>query len=428
LSRFRRLRRAPARPRPDEFLDLAHRAAFGVPADAGALRRYGAALGETGNRLDVFEAMLRTPGHRRWMASRLLPDAAGLQDDEFVTHVYRTLLGREPDRAGSEHYRAALAAGGDRAAMVAEITASDEYVTRALATRYPLADLRARRPDRFGEALDVAGNPKPVFTAGSDADFDWLETAILDGGYYDRPGVWRFELNTDKLVMAEIVAALGRDRALELGCSTGLVLQCLARSGVTADGVEISGAAIEAADPAIRPRIHQVNATAIELPARYGVVFGLDIFEHLNPNALDGGLARVAAHLEPGGFVFANIPAFGEDPVFGTVFQLYLEPWLADADRGVNFRTLHTDDLGYPHNGHLTWARSDWWVARFEAAGLRRQPGIERALHARYDGYFLRETPARRSFYVFAKDADPAECRRIEESIAATPSAVLSGP
>jgi hypothetical protein len=91
----------------------------------------------------------------------------------------------------------------------------------------------------------------------------------------------------------------------------------------------------------------------------------------------------------------------------------------------VNYRTLHCDDLGYPLNGHLIWGRTDWWVAQFEAVGLRRQPDIEAALHGRYDDYLARATPARRSFYVFAKDTQPAEIRRIAAAIGGTPSAVL---
>jgi len=153
------------------------------------------------------------------------------------------------------------------------------------------------------------------------------------------------------------------------------------------------------------------------------VIFGLDIFEHLNPNRLAGCLKRIDDHLERGGFVFANIPAFGCDPVFGEVFPMYIDDWLADSERGVHFRMLHCDRLGYPMNGHLIWGHTDWWVRQFEEVGLSRQPGIEAALQARYDSY-LRMAPARRSFYVFAKNARSTDVARIEAAIAATNSAV----
>ncbi|MGH8992407.1 MAG: hypothetical protein ACRDZ7_12930, partial [Acidimicrobiia bacterium] len=131
-------------------------------------------------------------------------------------------------------------------------------------------------------------------------------------------------------------------------------------------------------------------------------------------------------HLGPGGFVFGNIPAFGDDPVFGEVFPVYISEWWADHDAGRPFATLHTDELGYPMNGHLIWAHTDWWVRRFEDRGLRREVGIERALHDRYDAYLERASPARRSFYVFSKGADPEACARIEAAISNSGSAVLA--
>jgi hypothetical protein len=137
-------------------------------------------------------------------------------------------------------------------------------------------------------------------------------------------------------------------------------------------------------------------------------------------------LGRVEAHLEAGGYVFCNIPAFGPDPVFGQVFQIYMEPWLADCERGTPFHTLHVDELGYPLNGHLIWAHTDWWVQQFEATGLHRETGIEQGLHARYDAYLERGAPARKSFYVFSKDARPSDVQRIEAAISASGSAVLA--
>jgi hypothetical protein len=108
-----------------------------------------------------------------------------------------------------------------------------------------------------------------------------------------------------------------------------------------------------------------------------------------------------------GGYLFCNIPAFGPDPLFGTVFPLYLQAW--EQDQRVNglFRHLHVEESGYPQNGHLIWADSPWWVAQFEKVGLVREKEIERAIHEKYDTYFEQKTPARKSFYVFSKQADP---------------------
>lgn len=368
--------------------------------------------------------MLADPAHADHVATGTIPEP-GLDDEAFVAWAYRTLLGREPDAEGLATAVAALGGGSTRAQVIRQIARSDEYRERVLPSYFPLADLRALRPERYFERPNDEPGIWVLYQAEGPDDFDWLEAAILDGGYYDRPGVWRLTIETDKRLMAEVVAGLEPSRALELGCSSGAVLQCLHDLGVEAEGLEISAAAIESAFPAVRGRIHQVNATGFELASTYDVIFGLDIFEHLNPNRLGECLKRVEAHLAPGGFVFANIPAFGEDPVFGEVFPVYIDEWRADGDRGVNYRTLHCDELGYPLNGHLIWGRSDWWVAQFEAVGLRRQPDIEVALHGRYDAYLASAAPARRSFYVFGKDAQPEHVARLTAAIASTGSAVL---
>jgi hypothetical protein len=132
-------------------------------------------------------------------------------------------------------------------------------------------------------------------------------------------------------------------------------------------------------------------------------LFGLDVFEHLNPNRIDAYVRRLAQIVTSGGYLFCNIPAFGRDQVFGTVFPCYIDGWEADAAAGRPFSRLHVDGQGYPLYGHLTWADASWWVERFVTAGFTREPEIEHALHAKYDTYMERITPARRAFFVFAK-------------------------
>ena len=402
---------------------MAHRNVFGTTPRPVARRRYSAVLAEHG-RLGVLARMLAHPDHAERVVAELAFDPS-LSNDDFVAWAYETLLGREPDPTGRNDALETLRGGAAPADLLRQIIRSDEYRRQALPRYFPLVDLRSLRPDRYVDRPREGSDPWVLFRADHPEDFDWLEAAILDSGYYDKPGVWRLEIETDKRLMAELVASLEPERVLELGCASGAVLQCLSEAGIHAEGVEISGAAVEAAFPAVRSRIHRVNAAEFELPSTYDVIFGLDIFEHLNPNRLGECLKRIEAHLAPGGFVFANIPAFGSDPIFGEMFPVYIDDWRTDGDRGVNYRTLHCDRLGYPLNGHLVWARTDWWVAQFEGIGLRRQPEIESAFHERYDEYLGRVTPARRSFYVFSKGAENSEMDRLVAVIRATGSAVL---
>jgi SAM-dependent methyltransferase len=322
----------------------------------------------------------------------------GRSDPEaFVDDLYRRLLGRPADPDGSAIFVRMLRDGVPPAEIAVSLALSDEYRQRVIAAKSP----RRRDPQRYRLAVDLTGTSAFwVYDVNDDADFDRLEAVIIDDGYYEHSGVWSLEPDEDKRVMGELLASLGAHKALELGCSSGTVLAVLASHGVAAEGVEISRLAYDRAAPAIRPHIHLGDLLTLDLDDNYDLVYGLDVFEHVNPNRLGEYLRALRARLEPGGWLFANIPAFGDDEVFGEVFPIYVREWYDDIAAARPFRVLHCDDDGYPMNGHLVWAHTSWWVAQFEAVGLVRQRDVERALHERYAGHFRTE-PARASFYVF---------------------------
>jgi SAM-dependent methyltransferase len=315
----------------------------------------------------------------------------------FVDDCYRRLLGRPADPPGLDHYVGEMEGRMSPAEVVMSLATSQEYKQRILASASP----RRRRPDRYRLAVDVSGtSPFLAFDVNDPSDFDWLEAAIIDDGYYEHVGVWSLEPDDDKRIMGELLASLRPRRALELGCSSGTVLRVLAEHGVDADGVEISRMAYDHARPDVRAHIHVGDLLELELPSDYDLVFGLDVFEHLNPNRLGQYLDALHSRLRPGGCLFANIPALGRDEVFGEVFPVYFREWQDDIAANRPFRVLHCDDEGYPMNGHLIWAHTTWWIAQFEAVGFARQPTEEMELHERF-GFHFREAPARRSFYVF---------------------------
>jgi hypothetical protein len=354
----------------------------------------------------------------RRMAARLAPVLQS--DTAFIEAAYVEILGRPADQDGLDHYRRLLADGLGRTAVLLSLMRSAEFQATLSRKASAIVDLRAMRPDQYREATDqINGQPITLFDVGSPADFDWLEGAILDYGYYEQPGVWNLGVDTDKRVIAEIVSAFAPARALEIGCAAGAVLDCLEDAGCPGgEGVEISAMAIARASDRVRERIHHGDVLALDLPAAaYDVVFGLDVFEHLNPNRLDAYIARLRDLTAPGGWLFCNIPAFGEDEVFGTVFPLYVDDWVADAAAGRPFSALHVDAHGYPVHGHLVWADARWWVSRFEAAGLRREIEVERALHERYGAYFAKRSPARRAFFVFSRRASDAHVQNVAARI-----------
>lgn len=264
-----------------------------------------------------------------------------------------------------------------------------------------------------------------AFKVSDRSDFDLMERAIIDNGYYELPHVWPLRVDRDKRVMAELVASLSQGgRALELGCASGAVLEGLALRKVPFVGIDISQMALKRASVLVRDCICIGDVLTADLEPGFDTIFGLDIFEHLNPNKLDAYLGKLRTLLVEGGLLFANIPGFGQDEVFGEIFPRYLPEWDDDAAAGRPFQFLHAGHDGYPISGHLIWAESSWWVQQFSNADLIRRPEIERALHRKYDAYMRVHSPARRSFYIFSAGPCPAESK-VVASIDGSPSLEL---
>ncbi|MGH9411069.1 MAG: class I SAM-dependent methyltransferase [Vicinamibacterales bacterium] len=244
-----------------------------------------------------------------------------------------------------------------------------------------------------------------VFNAALPSDFDWMEQQIISNKYYEAPGVWVFDADADKRLLAEMAACFAPARSLDLGCASGAVIECLEDLGITAEGVEISEMAIARAADRVRPRLHHGDLLSLDLAPGFDLVMGFDVFEHLNPNKLPAYLSRLAALMVEGAFLFCNIPAFGIDPVFGVIFPHYLDAWQRNSAEGRPFAQLHCDDLGYPIHGHLVWADSAWWAEQCASVGLTRETDVERAFHGKYDAHMKRHAPARLSYFVFSKQA-----------------------
>jgi len=359
------------------------------------------------------DAWYRLSGRRAPGQNQTRPADDPRSDDQFLEQLYRELLGREPDPEGMATHLAYLRDGHSRATLVMHFVKSPEFIFRTIRDHIhdyvQLLPIIDERPDRYCIERNRSGDEKcRFFMAGSAADYDWLEAKIVGNGYYERPGVWSFIIDEDKRMMAEIAAGFGPRRVLDIGCSNGAVLKCLKDKGIDGEGVEVSRIALDKALPEIRDAIHLGDLLTLSLQNRFDLVLGLDVFEHLNPNKLDAYLSTIAGLVEDGGAVFTNIPAFGHDPAFGEVFRRDYPVWDEDAAEGRLFRAVPVDDYGYPKNGHLINAESDWWTRAFERHGFRRRIDLETDLHRAYDAAIDRIAPARRSFFVFSKAPAPA--------------------
>ena len=360
-------------------------------------------------------AVVSSPRYRERLGREMAPDATE-RDEEWLEHVYLKLLDRGLDAGGSEYFGGQLRAGRTRADVVTELAACDEHVHRIVAGIYPLPNLRVKYPDQYVDAPSRGGST-PCVHARTASELAWVSEMIMEADYYDRPGIWSWAVDTDKRVMAEVIAELEPESVLELGCASGAMLGCLHALGIPAQGVELSATAARQATPEVRDAIHVGDVLDLDLRRTYDVVVGLDIFEHVTPTET-AELFRAAFDLvRPGGYLVANIPAFGEDRIFGTVFDTYVDDWEASATRMEPFRVLHVDDNGFPLHGHLTWAATNWWEHTITDAGFVRETGIEAALHRRYGAHFASETPSRAAFYVFANDPLRRRARRIARRV-----------
>ena len=350
-------------------------------------------------------------------------------EQEFITEVYREVLGREADVSGRTWLSGLLRAGTSRQEVTLLLASSEEYLNRQWAARMPLQDLRELRPDSFVWEHRTDGSRVEVFHAAAPEDLDWMESAILQYGYYEKPGIWSLEIDEDKRRMGTLLGMFAPERALEIGCSSGAVLACLQGQGnIVAEGLEISQMAIRRADPRVRQHIVHGDLLSVDLQPGYDLIVGLDVFEHLNPNRFDAYLARLAELIDDAGFIFINSPAFGHDPVYGTVFPLELRSWQADAGAGRLFRDLLVDADGYPAHGHLVWAASSWWTDAFGSAGFHRQVDIERAVHRRYDREFEEQSIARKAFFVFSRAERPSTASDVISRFAAMTSGSATEP
>lgn len=117
------------------------------------------------------------------------------------------------------------------------------------------------------------------------------------------------EQDKARYVMARLGSLAGTGSVLDIGSSTGALLQAAQAAGWTAQGVEINPAAVA------HCRQQQLQAVCGEypcaLPADWGpfdAVLMLDVLEHL-PDPL-AFLARVSADMQPGGWLVIQVPNF----------------------------------------------------------------------------------------------------------------------
>lgn len=317
---------------------------------------------------------------------------------EAIDSLYIGIMDRRADQGGLHSYVAALSNGEPLSGIIKKMLASQEFRSRQsppLTERILLPDLTQLYPTKYVRK----GNTGSIFHASSDEDFRLLESLITKNRYYDSLGVWAPTIDLDKRLTAAIVQGLGARSCVEMGCFTGPVLSLLADQGVDVCGVEISHLAFVLAYANIFEKIRFGTLLDVNFDRKFDVFLGMDVLEHVSPLELDHYVARISELVRSNGFAYINSPMFGNDDIFGNVFDVYLPEWHT-AGEDVLWRHLHCDEKGWPMHGHLVWASPKWWERTFFQHGLVRDRDVERVIQVLLSRFFEKRAPARRSLFV----------------------------
>jgi len=345
--------------------------------------------------------------------------------EAIATALYRSLLGREPDRAGLEGKVALLQSGWTLDQLIENFMESPEFRARMIRTLVPraeLPDLTRMMPEKY--QLPSKPGERPLYVPQSDHDITLMDSLIRKHRYYDRFSVWSPVIELDKEIIAAIVRGLGARSCFELGCFTGSVLSLLAQAGIDVVGMDVSHSAFAFAYPNIRDSIVFGDLLAVDIHRRFDVVLCMDVLEHISPLHLDEYIAKLGSILEDDGYIYLNSPMFGRDPVFGITAEPDLASWRAIGDASY-WRHWPCDVMGWPEHGHLIWASANWWHNKFAAHGLERDVAIEQAIHRRLDTFFDQGAPGRRSLFVLRK---PTARKSTAKVVVAVDAALASLP
>ncbi|MGC1404389.1 MAG: methyltransferase domain-containing protein [Thermodesulfobacteriota bacterium] len=266
------------------------------------------------------------------------------------------------------------------------------------------------------------GRPVDLIQVEKEEDFDLLLYNIINSGYYDcsyfdsHIDYKEGEVKFDSFYLSSILKFLKPKSLLELGCGRGDVLFLLGIDGkIKVRGIEFSRDVLKKMWASLNEKVDYGDILEVckkyeSQKITFDTFCAFDLWEHLLPKKLHNYIESVVSLAEKDALFFFNIPAVGEDGIFGEVFPLELEENRDKFNHRLPFDFLNAESLdpAIPANGHLIWAHTEWWQKQFERHGLVRAEVLERNIHTYFDEHLFY---ARKSFFVFHLDSPEARRR-----------------
>jgi SAM-dependent methyltransferase len=335
---------------------------------------------------------------------------------DAIGEIYKGIYGRNIDRSEYSSFINSLEAGAPLSTLISDLVRSEEFTGKhgiiPHRSEICLPDLTKIYPEKYCRS----GDDFSLFAASSKEDFVLLESLIAKHRYYDSMEVYSPTIDLDKVVTASIVTGLKAKSAIELGCFTGPVISLLADRGVEVCGVDISHLAFVLAYDNIRDKILFGDLLDLDIGCFYDAFIAMDVLEHLNPFRIDLYIEKIRKLVNANGFVLLNSPMFGNDDIFGTVFDIYCPEWQEAGDDDF-WRHIHCDAQGWPIHGHLTLASPKWWEKIFGKRGLVRDRITEAQIQEMLKGFFDKHAPARRTLFVLRHESSVPDHTALRQSL-----------
>lgn len=272
---------------------------------------------------------------RRFARTVTQPEAFSRDDVVFVTTLYQTLLGREPDAAGLQAYLTALRAGTSRASIAHEFLRSPEF--GATIGRYVPLFALPLAPEMHVD-LSVTADQERALWAHVAAEWSALGESDPYRSVLNTP-----EWGADHMSDGEAIDAFYAtgehdvDRLLrwlarnqlplptagtcaEYGCGLGRHTIWLARRfarvlafDISAPHLEVAAARAAAAGLTNVEFVHVRQASDLQRLAGVDLFYSIIVLQHNPPPLILAILKQAFDGLNPGGIAYFQVPTYARD-------------------------------------------------------------------------------------------------------------------